>query len=151
MDLGKRMTKILEIDPDRGYKHLWIDVPDLGGGSALGNTVDRGVGYTPYGNHYGCHYGMEVVLPTGEVIRNGMGAFPGNNSWQVFPDGFGPYVDGIFTQSNFGIVTKIEMTLMPNPGGSDGFMCTFKEEEDLAQIVSALSPAAAQKSSDKLT
>ena len=24
-------------------------VPDLGGGSVLGNTVERGVGYTPYG------------------------------------------------------------------------------------------------------
>lgn len=28
---------------------LWIDVPDLGGGSILGNTTERGVGYTPYG------------------------------------------------------------------------------------------------------
>ena len=28
---------------------LWIDVPDLGGGSVLGNTTERGVGYTPYG------------------------------------------------------------------------------------------------------
>jgi hypothetical protein len=31
---------------------LWIDVPDLGGGSILGNTVERGVGYTPYGGAY---------------------------------------------------------------------------------------------------
>lgn len=28
---------------------LWLDVPDLGGGSVLGNAVERGVGYTPYG------------------------------------------------------------------------------------------------------
>jgi hypothetical protein len=28
---------------------LWLDVPDLGGGSMLGNTLERGVGYTPYG------------------------------------------------------------------------------------------------------
>lgn len=28
---------------------LWIDTPDIGGGSVLGNTVERGVGYTPYG------------------------------------------------------------------------------------------------------
>lgn len=24
-------------------------VPDLGGGSVMGNTLERGVGYTPYG------------------------------------------------------------------------------------------------------
>ncbi|KAK9774023.1 putative Vanillyl-alcohol oxidase [Seiridium cardinale] len=161
VDLGKRMTKILDIDPDtctcllepgvsfyalyeeiqrRGHHHLWIDVPDLGGGSVLGNTVDRGVGYTPYGNHYEAHSGMEVVLPTGEVIRTGMGALPGSNAWQIFPYGFGPYADGIFTQSNFGIVTKIGMALMPNPGGSEGFMCTFKEEEDLIQLIEVIRP-----------
>jgi len=36
---------------------LWVDVPDLGGGSVLGNTLDRGVGYTPYGDHFGMHCG----------------------------------------------------------------------------------------------
>lgn len=28
---------------------MYLQVPDLGGGSVLGNTVERGVGYTPYG------------------------------------------------------------------------------------------------------
>jgi hypothetical protein len=46
---------------------MWIDTPDLGGGSVIGNTVDRGVGYTPYGNHWAMHSGLEVVLGTGEL------------------------------------------------------------------------------------
>jgi hypothetical protein len=29
---------------------------------------------------------------------------------------------GIFSQSNFGIVTKMGMTLMPNPGGYEAFV-----------------------------
>jgi hypothetical protein len=29
---------------------------------------------------------------------------------------------GIFSQSNFGIVTKMGMTLMPNPGGHESFV-----------------------------
>jgi hypothetical protein len=36
------------------------------------------------------HSGMEVVLPNGEVIRTGMGAMPGNNTWQLFPYGIKP-------------------------------------------------------------
>ena len=64
VDLGRRMSKILKIDADNAscvvepgvsyfklYEEiqrrglpLWIDCPDLGGGSVLGNAVDRGVG-----------------------------------------------------------------------------------------------------------
>lgn len=65
IDLGKRMNKIINIDADNAscivepgvsyfalYEEiqrrklpLWIDCPDLGGGSVLGNAIDRGVGY----------------------------------------------------------------------------------------------------------
>lgn len=35
---------------ERGLReHVWLDVPDLGGGSIIGNACERGVGYTPYG------------------------------------------------------------------------------------------------------
>jgi FAD/FMN-containing dehydrogenase len=87
VDLGARMNKVINIDepqafalvePGVTYKalydeiqrqglKLWIDVPDLGGGSVLGNTLERGAGYTPYGDHFMVHCGMEVVLPNGEV------------------------------------------------------------------------------------
>jgi hypothetical protein len=50
---------------------------------------------------------MEVVLPNGELIRTGMGAVPDAKTWQDYRYGAGPYVDGMFSQSNFGVVTKI--------------------------------------------
>ncbi len=68
------------------------------------------------------HCGLEVILPNGELVRTGMGALPdpsrggldkrpdlqpGNRAWQLFNYGFGPYNDGIFTQSSLGIVTKM--------------------------------------------
>lgn len=58
-----------------------------GGGSVVGNALDRGAGYTPYGEHFSMHCGMEVVLPNGEVIRTGMGALPESNTWQTFQYG----------------------------------------------------------------
>ena len=60
--------------------------------------------------------GMEVVLANGEVMRTGMGAMPGNKSWHVYKRGLGPTPDQLFMQSNFGIVTKMGVWLMPEPG-----------------------------------
>ncbi|MFO7275555.1 MAG: FAD-binding oxidoreductase [Pseudomonadota bacterium] len=124
---------------ERGLK-LWLDVPDPGWGSVVGNALDHGVGYTPYGDHFMMQCGMEVVLPTGEVVRTGMGALPGNNTWQLFKYGFGPYVDGIFSQSNFGIVTKMGIWLMPDPGGYRPYLITFPREEDIEQVVEIVRP-----------
>ena len=86
------------------------------------------------------HCGMEVVLPTGEIVRTGMGALPDNNTWQLFQYGFGPYHDGIFTQSNFGIVIRAGFWLMPNPGGYKPFLITVPRKEDLAELVERIRP-----------
>jgi hypothetical protein len=51
--------------------------------------------------------GMEVVLASGEVLRTGMGAMAGNPAWHAHRRGFGPAVDSLFMQSNFGIVTRM--------------------------------------------
>lgn len=69
LDLGCHMNKVLEVDVEGAFAlvepgvtffdmheylethnlrdRVWLDVPDLGGGSIIGNAVERGVGYTP--------------------------------------------------------------------------------------------------------
>ena len=59
--------------------------------------------------------GLEVVLANGEVLRTGMGAMPNSEVWHQYKYGFGPIVDGLFSQSNFGIVTRMGFWLMPAP------------------------------------
>lgn len=66
LDMGRNMRKVLEVNEDGAFAvvepgvtffdlhnylvennlrdKLWIDCPDLGGGSVIGNTVERGVG-----------------------------------------------------------------------------------------------------------
>ena len=92
----KRMNRVLEVNERNAYalvepgvsyfdlyRHIqekglkvWIDVPDPGWGSPLGNALDRGGGYTThqFRNHFDAHCGLEVVLPDGEILRTGMGA-----------------------------------------------------------------------------
>lgn len=169
VDLGRRMNQILKLDGDNAscvvepgctyfalYEEiqkrglpLWIDCPDLGGGSVLGNAIDRGVGYTPYGDHFANRCGMEIVLPNGELLRTGMGAMPGkegedNPTWQSFQHAFGPSLDGIFSQSNFGIITKMGMHLMPETP-HQSYCFTFPRDEDFEQIVELIRPLAQQR------
>ena len=120
----KRMNRVLEVNERNAYAlvepgvsyfdlydhitkaklDVWIDPPDPGWGSVIGNALDGGGGWTayPFRDHFGSHCGMEVVLANGEVVRTGMGALPNAKSWQQNKWGYGPWVDGLFRQGNMG-------------------------------------------------
>ena len=156
----KRMNRILEVSEDNAsclvepgvsyfdlYRHiqerglkLWVDVPDPGWGSLIGNALDRGGGYTrsQFRNHFDAHCGMEVLLPNGELLRTGMGALPGAQSWQQYKSGFGPWIDGMFSQSNFGIVTKMGFWLMPEPEAYLSGTVLAARRDDLHTLVKVL-------------
>ena len=106
----------------------------------LGNTMDRGVGYTPYGEHFMMQCGMEVVMANGDVYRTGMGGVKGDKAWQVFKWGYGPTLDGMFTQSNYGICTKMGFWLMPKPPVFKPLEIHFDEESDISEIVEFIRP-----------
>ncbi|MGB3794855.1 MAG: FAD-binding oxidoreductase [Alteraurantiacibacter sp.] len=118
----------------------WLSTPGNSWGSVMGNALDRGVGYTPYGQHTENICGMEVVLANGEVVRTGMGAFEGAPTWQAYKYGFGPGWDQMFVQSNFGIVTKMGMWLMPEPESLMGMDVEFDRPEDLKVMVDTIAP-----------
>jgi 4-cresol dehydrogenase (hydroxylating) len=119
---------------------LWLSVPGNSWGSVVGNALDRGVGYTPYGDHSAQICGVEVVLPTGEVVRTGMGAMNGAPTWQLYHNGYGPGWDQMFAQSNFGIVTKMGLWLMSEPESVLGIDFEFDKPEDLGWAIDTLMP-----------
>ncbi len=123
---------------------LWIDCPDPGWGSLIGNALDHGCGYTRYRDHFDAHCGMEVVLPTGELVRTGMGAMPGSHAWQSFRYGCGPIVDGLFSQSNMGVVTKMGFWLMPEPEASMEIEISVPHHEDIHPFIGTLFKLEAQ-------
>ncbi|MET4639260.1 FAD-binding oxidoreductase [Mycetocola sp. 2940] len=155
-----RMNRVLEIDPVGGTALVepgvsfaefaealrasgapfWASVPDLSWGSVIGNALERGLGYTEYGDHNSQVCGMEVVLADGEVVRTGMGAMSGSRTWQLYRGGFGPAVDGIFAQSNLGIVTKMGLWLMPAPQAWAAVDIGVSEFDDLEQLIDTVRP-----------
>lgn len=120
---------------------LWVDATGAGvNASLVGNTLDHGFGHTRYGDHFQSCCGMEVVLPDGRVIQTGYGHYPGARADKVYPYGVGPMIDGLFVQSNMGIVTRINIWLMPKPEDFCAFIFMGDREEDLADIVDRLAP-----------
>ncbi len=156
----KRMNRVLEINEELGYAlvepgvsffdfykaldargmHVWMSGPAHSWGSVIGNALEHGVGYTPYGMHADQICGMEVVLANGDIVRTGMGAVAGTQEWQAYRPGLGPIWDGAFTQSNFAIVTKMGIWLMPEPEGMAGVSISVPNEEDLEALVDTLRP-----------
>jgi hypothetical protein len=67
-----------------------------------------------------------------------MGAMPGAKTWQEYKTGFGPWVDGIFSQSNFGVVTKMGFWLMPEPEAYLSGTVYLPRYEDLIPMVEIL-------------
>jgi 4-cresol dehydrogenase (hydroxylating) flavoprotein subunit len=81
-----------------------------------------------------------VVLPTGELLRTSDGALPGSKMQHLSKYGYGPFLDGLFVQSNLGIVTRMGVWLMPRPPVIRSFFFTFPEDEDLAEIFELARP-----------
>jgi 4-cresol dehydrogenase (hydroxylating) len=153
----KRMNRVIAVDEGRCsaivepgvsyfdlYRYiqerklkLWIDTPDPGWGSVVGNALDHGVGYTfgQYRDHFGSHCGMEVVLPNGELMRTGMAALARDASWADYKYGFGPHVAALFGQANFGIVTKMGFWLMPEPEAYRRGTVSVPKRRDIVPLV----------------
>jgi len=118
---------------------VWIDPAGPGWGSPVGNSLDRGGGSTPMNDHFAAVCGLEVVLANGDLLRTGMGALPAAKTWQQYKYGFGPYIDGIFSQANFGVVTKMGVWLMPEPEAYREGMVSVPKHDDLIPFVETLS------------
>jgi 4-cresol dehydrogenase (hydroxylating) flavoprotein subunit len=160
LDLA-RMNRIVAFDERLGYvtvqpgvtqqdlwkflqerdSKLWIDAtgssPDC---SLIGNALERGFGHTPYGDHWSNVCALEVVLPNAEVIRTGFSGLRSAKAGHVYRWGVGPSVDGLFSQSNFGIVTEMTIWLMPEPACFEAFFFQCDREESLGPIVEAMRP-----------
>ena len=156
-----RMNRIVHVDAELAYaviepgvtqqqlsdylrEHdlpLWMDCTGAGPDTSLmGNILERGFGHSPYGNRLQHVSGMQVVLASGAVLHTGFGHYPQARTTHLFPYGVGPFIDGMFTQSNFGVVTRIGLWLMPQTETLNHFLCQVARHEDIEPVIDALRP-----------
>ena len=107
--------------------------PLSGEGSTLGGCVSNNVvwyGSAKYGTVGDTLLGLEVVTPTGDVIRTGSGAHV--DGWRHFRY-YGPDLTGMFVGDcgAFGIKTEASLELIPEPYGHESMSFDFPSLGDL--------------------
>lgn len=152
-----KMNKIIEVNTQHGYaviepgvtqgqlyKYLKehklpfiFNVTGSGlGTSLIGNSLDRGIGY--FSSRVENLTGMEVVLGNGKIIRTGFGHYEQAQTTHLYPHGVGPSIDGLFFQSNYGIVVKAGFELIPKRAVHGAILCGLENEHLLPQFIEEL-------------
>ena len=115
-------------------------VPVTGAGpncSLLANALERGYGITPYTDHFSAVNSLKGFLPQGQRYQSalsdldasGIDAVDKTFKWKL-----GPYLDGLFTQSNLAIATEVTLRLKKNPAAFDSFYLQFEDENDFGKV-----------------
>jgi FAD/FMN-containing dehydrogenase len=113
-------------------------VPVTGAGptcSILGNALERGYGITPITDHFAAVTKIEAILPDGTLYRTPLSELGGAEVDGLFKWGLGPYLDGLFSQGNFGVVVNITIALAPAPETVTAFFFSTKDDAKLEALV----------------
>ncbi|EEU35730.1 uncharacterized protein NECHADRAFT_82171 [Fusarium vanettenii 77-13-4] len=165
-----RMRSIIEINEEYAYAtvepgvtfmdlydeiqkrglNLWLSVPALGWGSIIGNTLERGIGYTPEGAHYKHQSGLEVVLPNGDLLRTGMGAVKDSNVFPLY-SGIQVALGRGWTAYSFnptlgpGVVTKMSIHMSPAPQSYTSIQVETLDVSGVVPLVGTMTALMRQK------
>lgn len=156
LDLG-RMNRIIELNENLAYVviepgvtqaqlltflqektegRLWLDtVASSPNTSLIGNAMERGHGTTPYCDRASHSCNFEVILPTGEIINTGYGIFSNCRTKNIDFFGLGPAVSHLFSQSNFGIVTRMSLMLYPRPESMKIAIFSTNSDSELVSFI----------------
>jgi 4-cresol dehydrogenase (hydroxylating) len=138
LEPGVTQRKLKDFLDNKGLPFL---VPTTGAGphcSLVGNALERGYGITPYADHFAAVTALEAVLADGRIYRSAVQELGGEVVDRAFKWGIGPYLDGLFTQGNLGIVTQMTIALAPRPERIEAFFFGVAHDSGLAAAVLAI-------------
>jgi 4-cresol dehydrogenase (hydroxylating) flavoprotein subunit len=106
--------------------------------SIVGNALERGDGSGPYGDRIQHVCALEVVLATGECVHTGFARFDGTPLAPLHRHGVGPALDGLFSQSNLGIVSELTSWLSPLPRALAAVRFSIRDPARLPGMIDAI-------------
>ncbi|WP_213999945.1 FAD-binding protein [Arsukibacterium sp.] len=120
-------------------QQLKFMVPVTGAGpgcSILGNVLERGYGITPYTDHFAAVNSIKGFLADGTEFQSAVAELDKSKDKLVdktYKYGLGPYLDGLWTQSNLAVVTEITLRLKAEPEAFSAFYLQFASEHQFEQ------------------
>ncbi len=153
------LNKILDFDPELGlvtlepgvtqqqlseyliannYNYM---VPVTGAGpecSILANALERGYGITPYTEHFAATTAIQGYWADGTQYQSAVYLL--DKSIDKFVDktfkwGVGPYLEGLFSQSSYGIATRMTIRLAKRKNAFTSFFVQIQEDSLLEQAI----------------
>lgn len=80
--------------------------------SIIGNYLERGFGLLPVMDHAYSVMSLKAVMGNGDIYQSPLLSCGADKSASLFRWGVGPYTDGLFFQSSFGIVSEMTIRLV---------------------------------------
>ncbi|MDP2715842.1 FAD-binding oxidoreductase [Rheinheimera sp.] len=120
-------------------RQLDFMVPVTGAGpscSILANALERGYGITPFTDHFAAVNSIKGYLADGSFYQSPISELDKSGTDfidKTYKYGIGPYIDGLFTQSGFAVVTEITIRLKRRTAAFDSFYVQFRQDEDFEQ------------------
>jgi len=114
-------------------------VPVTGAGpscSILSNALERGYGITPNTDHFGAVTAIQGYWANGSNYTSAINELDQSDEKVVdktYKWGVGPYLDGLFSQSNFGVATSMTIRLAKKPEKFVSFIIRVPSDSDMEQ------------------
>jgi 4-cresol dehydrogenase (hydroxylating) flavoprotein subunit len=106
--------------------------------SLVGNAIERGYGMVPHSDHFLSIMSLEAVLPDGRIYKPPLAELGCIEVDRGFKWGIGPFLDGIFSQGAFGIVTQMTIALARTPERVEAFFFGLPHDSDIERAVEAV-------------
>lgn len=135
---GVTITQLAEFLRERGSRLAGTAHGGPGAASVLGHVLDRGLGKGPYADRWLAACGFEVILGDGSVVHTGYSRFAGAACAPLARAASGPAIDGLFSQSNLGIVTSMTVWLVPLAEHAASFVFAVRDHERMERVVDTL-------------
>lgn len=138
LEPGVTQGQLKQFLDENGAKYI---TPTTGAGpdcSIIGNILERGYGGTAYFDNFASCMSLEGVWRNGEYYRSPLINLGGDYVSKLYKWGIGPFFDGLFAQSDYGICTSMSITLKRRPSGVMGVVFQLNKSPEI--LVPALRP-----------